>query len=262
MLGTTTGAARLFGLFKSVAVLFVVIVSIMSMVSASMAASDAYAVDGSFRAGDAAPPGFMDVARIDVFIPYIDEVYMFFGDDDVDDGDVDGYAGGVELPGASAVNDAVRARVLAAVGELATLGSVWGEHEIHVARFDLVSAVMHLAGFGKYMAHPAHWRVSVTADPTTGQVYSLADLFSDDTYIERISEQVARQIETREVPLLVPFEHIAPDQDFFVMDCALVVYYQVYELAPYAWGFPEFVVPFDSIEDIVSVHGAKICPRA
>lgn len=248
------------GLLCCLAALFAVTALASSAVAAAPAGSDAAVAGGASFEGIAVPPGFMDVAHIDVSIPFIDDVYLFLGDGYDADGDVDGFPGGVDLPGASAVNDAIRATTLAAVGELAPLGSVWSEHDIHVARFDLVSTVIHLAGFGQYMAHPAHRRVSVTADPTTGHVYSLADLFIDDTYIERISQHVEDQIEAEDVPVLSPFEGIAPDQDFYVMECALVVYYQVYELAPYAWGFPEFVIPFKSIEDIVSAHGAKICP--
>ena len=166
-----------------------------------------------------------------------------------------GLAHPFDLGAATAVNDAIRQRALKMVHELAPMGNVWGDYEVHVDRTDLFSATMHYAGYMPPMAHPMHLRASVTADPTTGRVYTLADLFDDERYIEVLSEAVALGIEEKELPLLGEFDKIAPDQDFYLAERHLVLYYQLYDLVPYAWGFPEFEIPLESLQEIAKEDG-------
>ena len=156
------------------------------------------------------------------------------------------------------VNAVIRQRALRAILSLAEVGNVWGGHEVHVDRPDLLSVTMDYSGYMAPMAHPVHWRVAVTANPKTGEVYSLSDLFVDERYLEVLSEAVRRRIEDQELPLLVEFEGIAPDQEFYLTHDSLVLYYQLYELVPYAWGFPEFAIPLYELEAIARRDGPII----
>ena len=126
---------------------------------------------------------------------------------------------------------------------------------MHVDEDDLLSVTMQYSAYHEPMAHPMHWRRSVTANLRTGEIYTLADLFESDDYVEVFSRFVAQQIEEDDAPTLVDFETIAPDQDFYLTKDAVVLYFQLYELYPYAWGFPEFAIPYSEIRSIIKEGG-------
>ncbi|MCG1012577.1 DUF3298 and DUF4163 domain-containing protein [Tepidanaerobacter sp. GT38] len=96
---------------------------------------------------------------------------------------------------------------------------------------------------------------SVTFDVTTGRLYRLQDLFKERSkYVNRLTEIIKRQIKERDIPVIVDFTSIKPDQDFYIENRSLVIYFQLYELAPYAYGFPTFKISTQEIEDILREH--------
>lgn len=160
------------------------------------------------------------------------------------------------FPRTAEVNEAIRRRALPLVAELAAIGSVWGEYEVHLERESLVSVTMQYSGYKPYMAHPMHLRASVTADAETGKIYSLQDLFVDDGYIQVLSAAVAAGLKERDAEPFEPFDGIAPDhRDFYLTPTSLVVYFQVYELLPYVFGFPEFKVPLAAVAPMADPDG-------
>lgn len=93
---------------------------------------------------------------------------------------------------------------------------------------------------------------SVTFDVATGRIYYLKDLFKENShYVKRLTDIIKRQIQERDIPVIVDFTSIKPDQDFYIENTTLVIYFQLYELAPYAYGFPTFKIPTQEIEDIL-----------
>ena len=61
---------------------------------------------------------------------------------------------------------------------------------------------------------------------------------------------------------LFPFEAIRADQDFYLSNNELVVYFQAYEYTPYAAGIPEFAAGFPTIEGRISnsiLYGTAHC---
>ncbi|NLW25592.1 MAG: DUF3298 and DUF4163 domain-containing protein [Clostridia bacterium] len=105
-------------------------------------------------------------------------------------------------------------------------------------------------------AHGMTYIKSLTFNVRTGRVYKLADLFiRGSDYVERLSEIVKRQIEERDIPVINEFESIDPKQDFYISDKALVLYFQLYELTPYAYGFPYFPISVYEIQDIIDENG-------
>lgn len=184
---------------------------------------------------DGAPPLIMPT-EVQVVLPQIDWWYY--------DGE-----------GAEEVNRALRAEALYLVNALADFGHVFGEYTLHLEQDGLISVSMLYSAYREYQAHPTHLMGSVTADVKTGTVYTLADLFVDDRYIGILSEAVARGVVEQDIPTLVDFETIDPDQWFYMTPDALVIYFQVYELAPYAWGFPQFDVPYEELLPIAKPDG-------
>jgi len=84
---------------------------------------------------------------------------------------------------------------------------------------------------------------SLTFDISTGKEYRLEELFKPGSdYVGTLSKIIERQIKEREIPILGEFKGIRPNQDYYIADKALVIYFQLYEITPYAFGFPCFYI--------------------
>lgn len=105
-------------------------------------------------------------------------------------------------------------------------------------------------------AHGMTVQSSYTIDLETGKVYNLKDLFNSDAdYVLYISNIVGNKITegVKEGRLyeITPFKTIKADQDFYLSDNAVVVYFQQYEYFPYAAGIQEFPVDFSALQDML-----------
>lgn len=111
-------------------------------------------------------------------------------------------------------------------------------------------------------AHGLTLQRSLTFTVADGRSYSLAQLFKPGSpYVERLSQLIAVQIRTRDVPTLEPFKSIRPDQDYYIADRSLVIYFSLYELTPYVYGFPYFPISVYDLQDIISENG-PLAPMA
>jgi predicted small lipoprotein YifL len=96
----------------------------------------------------------------------------------------------------------------------------------------------------------------------TGEFYTLKDLFvKDSDYVTAITSIIKEMIEKQEMDegsMLFPdsFKTISKDHDFYLTGEGLVIYFYPYDIAPYATGFPEFIIPFDKLSDIIDEQGA------
>lgn len=105
-------------------------------------------------------------------------------------------------------------------------------------------------------AHGLTLQESLTFDTTTGKSYTLAELFKPGSnYVARLSDIIKTQIATRQIATLDPFQSIRPDQPYYIADRSLVVYFALYELTPYAFGFPYFPISVYEISDIINPNG-------
>ncbi|WP_341277838.1 DUF3298 and DUF4163 domain-containing protein [Paenibacillus sp. FSL H8-0537] len=105
-------------------------------------------------------------------------------------------------------------------------------------------------------AHGLTLQQSLTFKLTTGRSYALAELFKPGSnYIVKLSALVTAQIRSRDISTLSPFKAIRPDQDFYIADRTLVLYFALYELTPYAFGFPYFPISVYDIEDMINENG-------
>ncbi|MFJ5758613.1 WG repeat-containing protein [Neobacillus sp. NPDC093182] len=93
----------------------------------------------------------------------------------------------------------------------------------------------------------------------TGRFYQLKDLFKPEAdYVKVISEMIGEQIKNDEQYSYVfpdTYKGIKADQPFFISEGALNVYFEPYEIAPYAAGFPTFTIPFHDISSIINHAG-------
>lgn len=97
---------------------------------------------------------------------------------------------------------------------------------------------------------------SLTFDIATGKQYKLKDLFKPDSdYVTKLSAIIQNKITEWEIQLLDEFTSIRSDQDFYLADHSLVIYFQLYEITPYVAGFPYFPIPILDIQDIIQPDG-------
>ncbi|KGR84490.1 DUF3298 and DUF4163 domain-containing protein [Lysinibacillus odysseyi] len=110
-----------------------------------------------------------------------------------------------------------------------------------------------------YHAHAAHGMTvlqSLTFDLLKGKRCELKDLFKPGSdYVKQLSAIIQKQIKERDIPLINEFNAIGPNQDFYVADKILVIYFQLYELTPYVYGFPMFPISVYELQDIIDENG-------
>lgn len=105
-------------------------------------------------------------------------------------------------------------------------------------------------------AHGNTIQKSLTFDADTGRSYKLSELFKPGAdYKKKLNALIEAQIKARKLPLLTSYPGIAEEQDYYIADKALVIYFQLYELVPYAWGFPYFPISVYAIQDIIDEDG-------
>jgi hypothetical protein len=133
---------------------------------------------------------------------------------------------------------------------------VTGYYELKTNERSVLSLSQFNYAYSKGAAHGLTVQKSLTFDAKTGRQAALADLFKPGAdYAKRLSAIVREQIKWRDLTLLVDFPGVRPDQDFYIADQSLVVYYQLYEITAYAFGFASFPISVYEIFDIVREDG-------
>ncbi|MEW8956253.1 DUF3298 and DUF4163 domain-containing protein [Clostridium sp.] len=98
-------------------------------------------------------------------------------------------------------------------------------------------------------AHGITYRKSFNIDGKSGEVLLLKDLFKDNyNYKKIIDNIISKEIEkNKENFLYGEFNGIEEDIDFYMEEEYLIIYFQLYEIAPYVSGFPEFRIPIKEL---------------
>ena len=105
-------------------------------------------------------------------------------------------------------------------------------------------------------AHGSTIAKALNFDVETGHVYTLAELFKPDSdYVKQISDIIKVQIKARDLPIINEFKEINPDQDFYIADRCLVIFFQLYEITPYYIGIPYFPISIYELADIINEDG-------
>ncbi|WP_028552688.1 WG repeat-containing protein [Paenibacillus sp. UNC451MF] len=135
-----------------------------------------------------------------------------------------------------------------------------GDFDITFFKKDLLVIEINGYNYPFGAAHGMPSRVYAHLNVTDGQFYELKDLFKPGSpYVKVLSDIVARQIkEDPQYSYVFPdtYKGIKPDQPFFVTEHALHLYFEPYEIAPYAAGFPTFTIPFAQIMNLIDVNGS------
>ncbi len=127
-----------------------------------------------------------------------------------------------------------------------------GWYEIKNNQRGILSITLGNYTFPYHAAHGLTIIKSLTVSTDDGTVYTLSSLFKKDSvYVDVLSDNVTLQIKERDIPVINGFEKICPDQDYYIADRCLVLYFQIYEITPYVFGFPFFPVSVYCITDII-----------
>lgn len=110
-----------------------------------------------------------------------------------------------------------------------------------------------LIGLGDFRgAHPMTIIKSQNYDIDSGRSYQLSEQFKPGSnYIEILSNMVYEELRKQDLPLFEEYPGIRPEQDYYIADKSIIIYFQLYEVAPYYVGFPYAVIPIYNLLDIV-----------
>ncbi|MEI7885142.1 MAG: DUF4309 domain-containing protein [Clostridia bacterium] len=103
-------------------------------------------------------------------------------------------------------------------------------------------------------AHGSAIQTAYTINLETGQQYDLQELFKSNVdYATVISNNVKNQLVEKNMTAMLfqPFEKINENQNFYLSNAGVVVYYLQYEIMPYVAGIPEFTVDYALLKDLL-----------
>lgn len=99
---------------------------------------------------------------------------------------------------------------------------------------------------------------SYNIDLRTGELFKLNEILNNQQ-IAAINEEIERQLQEDSENFFPEaaqdFEGVADDQHFYLENGTLVIYFDLYELRPYALGIPEFRFSLDSLD--LTIEGIK-----
>ncbi|MCU9816641.1 DUF3298 and DUF4163 domain-containing protein [Paraclostridium sp. AKS73] len=84
-----------------------------------------------------------------------------------------------------------------------------------------------------------------------GQNLNLKDLFKENSDYKNVINGLIRD-EIKENKQEYSFKSISENQKFYIQDDNLVIYFDLYEIAPFAGGIPEFRISADKINHILN----------
>jgi hypothetical protein len=108
-------------------------------------------------------------------------------------------------------------------------------------------------------AHPGSSYRAINYDFTTGRELALNDLFVPGAaYLERMAEYCSEQLLAR-LEFEIWEDGVAPElenyQDWVVTPLGLLIVFEEYQVAPYAAGPQQVVVPYDLLTDLIHPMG-------
>jgi hypothetical protein len=95
---------------------------------------------------------------------------------------------------------------------------------------------------------------AMNIDTVSGKFYKLQDFFNAKAdFTATISDQIKIQMKQKglDKKLLSDFKEIKGDEDFYITNDKIVIFFQQYEYFPYECGITEFEIPLKSLDGIL-----------
>lgn len=130
--------------------------------------------------------------------------------------------------------------------------SITGWYELKANERGVLSLTIGNYTIANPAAHGLTIIKALTFDTGTGKNYLLSGQFKPGSnYVKVLSDIIRVQIKKRDIQLLNGFSGIKPEQDYYISDKVLVIFFQQYEIAAYVYGLPAFPVSVYEIQDII-----------
>lgn len=132
-----------------------------------------------------------------------------------------------------------------------------GHFEIKTNERGILSLLLSNYTYSIPMAHGYTVTKALTFSTRTGQSYALSDLFRPGSEYESVlAAEINRQIQERNIPLLEGSPvTVQPNQDFYLADKSLVIFYPLYAITPYYVGFPMFPISVYTLQGMAAENG-------
>ncbi|MGM7701365.1 DUF3298 domain-containing protein [Pseudalkalibacillus sp. Hm43] len=127
-------------------------------------------------------------------------------------------------------------------------------YETKVNRNGVYSVVLILFYFIEHAAHPMQIQKALTFSTLTGHNYTFPELFSKNSYYKtRLTRYVKDYVKKENIQLINEIQTITDDQEFYLTDEDLVLFYQLYEYTPYVYGFLEVPIPLGEVRSMAAM---------
>ncbi|MWV47250.1 DUF3298 domain-containing protein [Paenibacillus sp. HJL G12] len=135
--------------------------------------------------------------------------------------------------------------------------STTGNYEIKTNERGILSLMLSNYTYSTPMAHGYTVAKGLTFNTSTGATYALSDLFKPGSnYQAVLTAEINAQIKKRNLPVLEGSTvTVQPNQDFYLADKALVIFYPLYAITPYYVGFPMFPISVYDLQNIATEEG-------
>lgn len=125
-------------------------------------------------------------------------------------------------------------------------------YKLQYAKNDIVNIIEQGYSYYKGAAHGNSTRNSIIINMKTGQIYTLESLFKKDAdYISCISNKINNEMKKSDMALIKKFVHIDKDEQFYLTNDGIMVFFPPYKYTPYAEGFVEFKITYEELKDII-----------
>lgn len=135
----------------------------------------------------------------------------------------------------------------------------YGNFQIEFFKKNLL--VLNLTGYyyGLGAAHGIPSRKTPSIDLVTGKFYTLGDLFMGGVYwtgeLNKIIENMIKTDSKYNEIFPGAFKGIDVNQNFYIDEENLYIYFAPYDIGPYAAGFITFKIPFTEINGMINKNG-------
>src|SRR5690625_3731507 len=131
-----------------------------------------------------------------------------------------------------------------------------GTSEIKTHERTVLTRTLTSCAIASHYAHGLTLKQSLSFETRDGKNCTLQELFRPGSnYTDVLSKVVQKQIKARDIPLIGDFPGISPNQDFYIADKALVLYFQAYEITAGYIGLPMFPISVYELQDIIDENG-------
>ncbi len=97
---------------------------------------------------------------------------------------------------------------------------------------------------------------TLTFDTAKGKLFTLNELFKPNSnYQEVLLNLIKVQVKTRNIPVISEPISFPGNNNYYIADKSLVLFYQLYDLAPYYYGITYFPINIYDIQSLIDENG-------